>query len=101
MRSPASAAAAPASRAPKFIRPKFERMPVELKQLKNWVLLGRIEVDKTPNPTVGVRRKRELRPQRRSDVMHSRATDRRSASKCQENGQIRPSTKRSGYPRCW
>ena len=87
MRSPASAAAAPASRAatppPKFIRPKFERMPVELKQLKNWVLLGRIEVDKTPNPTVGIRRKRELRPQRRSDVMHSRATDRRSASKCQ------------------
>jgi len=37
-------------------------MPVELKQLKNWVLLGRIEVDKTPNPTVGIRRKRDEVP---------------------------------------
>jgi Transposase DDE domain group 1 len=49
----------------------------------------------------------ELRPQpppalhEMFDVMHSRATDRRSASKCQGNGQIRPSTKRSGYSRCW
>src|SRR5262249_5922197 len=33
---------------------------------------------------------------RRSTVMRSRATDRRSASKCQGDGQIRPSTKRSG-----
>src|SRR5262245_37817525 len=33
---------------------------------------------------------------RRSRVMRSRATDRRSASKCQGDGQIRPSTKRSG-----
>src|SRR5262249_17221642 len=31
-----------------------------------------------------------------SIVMGLRATDRRSASKCRENGQIRPSTKRSG-----
>src|SRR5262245_15750011 len=36
---------------------------------------------------------------RRSTVMRSRATDRRSASKCQGDGQIRPSTKRWGYPR--
>jgi hypothetical protein len=36
---------------------------------------------------------------RRSTVMRSRATDRRSTSKCQEDGQIRPSTKRSGCPR--
>ena len=47
----------------------------------------------------------ELRPQPPPrdvfDVMHSRATDRRSASKCQGKCQIRPSTKRSGYPRCW
>src|SRR5215467_16184180 len=51
MRSPASAAAAPAPRAatppPKFIRPKFERMPVELKQLKNWVLLVPIRKDRS------------------------------------------------------
>src|SRR5262249_28490490 len=36
---------------------------------------------------------------RRSTVMRSRATDRRSASKCQGDGQIRPSTKHSGCPR--
>src|SRR5262249_50721215 len=36
---------------------------------------------------------------RRSTVMRSRATDGRSASKCQGDGQIRPSTKRSGCPR--
>jgi hypothetical protein len=39
---------------------------------------------------------------RRSMVMRSRATDGRSASRCQgKNGQIRPSTKGLGYPRCW
>ena len=32
---------------PKFIRPKFERMPVELKQLKNWVLLVPIRKDRS------------------------------------------------------
>src|SRR5262249_17366665 len=32
--------------------------------------------------------------------MHSRATDRRSASKCQGKWPDQTSTKRSGYPRC-
>jgi len=39
---------------PKFIRPKFDQMPDELKQRKNWVLwaaiLERIEVDEAPDP---------------------------------------------------
>ena len=97
MRSPASAAAAPASRAatppPKFIRPKFERMPVELKQLKNWVLLVPIRKDRSGQNAQSNRRdsaqagRSAAAPTsasvRRSDVMHSRATDRRSASKCQ------------------
>src|SRR5215467_570200 len=97
MRSPASAAAAPAPRAatppPKFIRPKFERMPVELKQLKNWVLLVPIRKDRSGQKAQSNRRDSAQAGAtasaptsasvRRSDVMHSRATDRRSASKCQ------------------
>ena len=31
---------------PKFVRPNFERMPPELKQLKNWVLWGRSGTDR-------------------------------------------------------
>src|SRR5215467_15499769 len=97
MRSPASAAAAPAPRAatppPKFIRPKFERMPVELKQLKNWVLLVPIRKDRSGQNAESSRRDSAQAGAtaaaitsasvRRSDVMHSRATDRRSASNCQ------------------
>src|SRR5215471_21306488 len=97
MRSPASAAAAPAPRAaappPKFIRPKFERMPVELKQLNNWVLLVPIRKDRSGQNAESNRRDSAQAGAtaaaptsasvRRSDVMHSRATDRRSASKCQ------------------
>ena len=38
---------------------------------------------------------------RRFDVMHSRATTEGVRPNAKENGQIRPSAKRSGYPRCW
>src|SRR5262249_50210880 len=94
MRSPASAAAAPAPRAatppPKFIRPKFERMSVELKQLKNWVLIRKdqsgqkAQSNRRDSAQAGATAAAITSASvRRSDVMHSRATDRRSASKCQ------------------
>ena len=43
---------------PTFVRPNFERMPPELKQLKNWVLWGRglerFKMDEAPHPSFRV-----------------------------------------------